>query len=137
MPFLLGLLGLVLLSGTGVVFWGNTRRLLLQTRLETEVKSRGQIEAMNQQLEKRVRERTTELEQAYLQLQQENEERRKAVEEQQVLEKRMARVIEASPVGICINQRGRLVYVNPACVRIFGYNDQAEMLGLEPKDLVQ
>ncbi|MCF8109824.1 MAG: hypothetical protein K9J81_12645, partial [Desulfohalobiaceae bacterium] len=48
MPFLLGVLGLVLLSGTGVIFWGNTRRLLLQTRLDTEAKSRAQIEGMNQ-----------------------------------------------------------------------------------------
>ncbi|MCF8108851.1 MAG: response regulator, partial [Desulfohalobiaceae bacterium] len=133
---LLGVLGLVLLSGTGVIFWGNTRRLLLQTRLDTEAKSRAQIEGMNQQLEQRVKDRTTELERSYLQLQQENEERLKAVEEQRVLEKRMARMIEAAPIGICIHQKEQLVYVNPACVRMFGYNQDSEMLGLQPEDLI-
>ena len=51
-------------------------------------------------------------------------------------EERMRVVIESSPVGIKINDRnGRLVYVNPALVRMFGYDNKDELIGSPVENL--
>ena len=51
-------------------------------------------------------------------------------------EERMQVVIESSPIGIRINrQDGKLAYVNPALIKMFGYESADEMLGLSVEAL--
>ncbi|MBM3299171.1 MAG: PAS domain S-box protein, partial [Deltaproteobacteria bacterium] len=50
-------------------------------------------------------------------------------------EERFRRLIESSPMGISIFQHGKRVYVNPAEVRMFGYDTAEEVLQLRAEDL--
>jgi two-component system cell cycle sensor histidine kinase/response regulator CckA len=61
-------------------------------------------------------------------------ERKKAEKALQESEERMRLVIESSPVCIGITQRAKWVYVNPATVQMFGYDNPQEMLGLSVGD---
>src|SRR5690606_36734959 len=38
-------------------------------------------------------------------------------------------LVEHSPDGICVHERGIVVYANPACLRILGAKNLAEVLG--------
>ncbi|MFZ3049013.1 MAG: response regulator [Desulfatirhabdiaceae bacterium] len=63
------------------------------------------------------------------------EERLKVEKDLKASEERMRITIESSPIGIRINkQDGKLVYVNPALVAMFGY-DSDEMSGLRVEEL--
>ncbi len=44
-------------------------------------------------------------------------------------EERMRRLIELAPIGIRVARDGANIYVNPAFVRMFGYNDLREIVG--------
>jgi PAS domain S-box-containing protein len=44
-------------------------------------------------------------------------------------------LVELSPDGIFISQNTRIVFVNPAAVRIFGASDPGELLGRSPYDV--
>lgn len=61
---------------------------------------------------------------------------RKRVEEAlRASERQLRRVIESSPVSIIINQEGKYVYVNPACIKTFGYESAEEIVGRPIEDL--
>lgn len=51
-------------------------------------------------------------------------------------EDRMSVIIDSSPVGIAIAQDGKYVYVNPALIKMFGYENQEEIVGLDVGTLV-
>jgi PAS domain S-box-containing protein len=57
-------------------------------------------------------------------------EQQRAEAELKKSEARMRMIIDASPIGIRIVQEGRYVYVNPAFVKLFGYDNSEEILGL-------
>ncbi|MFZ2448467.1 MAG: response regulator [Syntrophobacteraceae bacterium] len=50
-------------------------------------------------------------------------------------EEMMRLIIESSPIGIRICRQSRYVYVNPAFLRMFGYDDPAEITGL-PEEIL-
>ncbi|MBU1903235.1 MAG: response regulator, partial [Proteobacteria bacterium] len=122
LPLGMGILAILILCGTAVAYRINTQRLVLNTRLDEASKVREEIE-------KKVERRTAELTQAIKQLGQEIEDRKEAEAELKASEKRTRRLIEASPVGICIHQRGMYVYANPAFVKTFGYEHPDEIVG--------
>ncbi len=57
-------------------------------------------------------------------------ERRRADKALAASEERLRRMIEASPIGIRIDQDARYVYVNPSCVERCGYSRAEDILGL-------
>jgi PAS domain S-box-containing protein len=77
------------------------------------------LQRLNQELEFRVQQRTYELEQSQLILQQ-----REAALKRQLV------AIEAATVGIAIlDESNHYIYLNAAHLRIFGYADPAELIG--------
>jgi PAS domain S-box-containing protein len=73
------------------------------------------------ELEKRVEDRTAELEKANEQLRLEIEERRRAEGAVRESEEKFRTVSEQSPNMIFINKRGKVVYANKVCEEIMGY----------------
>lgn len=57
-------------------------------------------------------------------------ERKNAEQALKASEERMRLIIESSPIAIRIVQHDRYVYVNPACVKMYGYEAAADILGL-------
>jgi PAS domain S-box-containing protein len=55
----------------------------------------------------------------------------------QETEEQYRRVVELSPDGIFITRDARIVFVNPAAVRMFGASSPAEVLGRSPYDFFQ
>ncbi len=51
-------------------------------------------------------------------------------------EERYRQLVEHSPDAVAVHRRGRFVYVNPACVRLFGATDAAEIVGQPVLDFV-
>lgn len=49
---------------------------------------------------------------------------------------RHRRLVESSPDGILISQDTRIVFANPAAVRLFGASEPAQLLGRSPFDLI-
>ncbi len=47
-----------------------------------------------------------------------------------------ANVVESAPVGICIHQDGRFVFMNPKAVQIFGAREASELIGLSNLEVV-
>ncbi|MCF8081036.1 MAG: GAF domain-containing protein [Desulfobacterales bacterium] len=90
------------------------------------------LQEVNTELEKRVRIRTAQLEKLNQKLTEEIASRKNAETGRQSMEQRMASMVQAAPVGIFINDRqGRLEYVNPAFLHMFGYERAEELLGNE------
>jgi two-component system, cell cycle sensor histidine kinase and response regulator CckA len=56
-------------------------------------------------------------------------ERKSAEDALRSSEQRMRRLIELAPIGIRVARNGDHIYVNPAFVRMFGYNDPSEIVG--------
>jgi len=73
------------------------------------------------ELEKRVEERTADLEKANEQLRLEIEERKRAEEALRESEEKFRTVSEQSPNMIFINKKGKVVYANKGCAEIMGY----------------
>jgi PAS domain S-box-containing protein len=48
----------------------------------------------------------------------------------------LSAIFEKSPVGVWISRGGSTLYCNPACVRLFGYDDAAEIVGRPFADLL-
>lgn len=63
-------------------------------------------------------------------------ERRQAVHGLRQSEARYRSLVEWSPLGIGVHQGGQLVYVNPACVTIFGARSADDLLGRRILDLM-
>ena len=157
LPLVMGILAVLILCGTILAYRINTQRLVLNTRLDEASKAREDIEAKNRalgseiterrkaeealralslDLEQRVATRTAALTNAVEQFKQEMEERKQAEEKLKASEKQTRRIIEASPVGIFVHQKGRYVYVNSAFVRIFGYDEANEIVGQPVEALI-
>ncbi|MFH1243928.1 MAG: ATP-binding protein, partial [Pseudomonadota bacterium] len=94
------------------------------------------LSALALDLEQRVEIRTAELTQAIKQLGQEIEDRKEAEKKLKTSEKRMRRLVESSPVGIFINRGGKYVYINPAFLKMFGYEHLDEIVGRPVESLV-
>ena len=62
-------------------------------------------------------------------------ERKRAEAALKASEERMRTLIELSPIGIRVAKKGLYVYVNPATVRMFGYEDADEIIGLPVESL--
>jgi len=82
------------------------------------------------ELERRVEMRTAELLITNEKLWNQITERRQAEESLRKSEEWMRLIIESSPVGIHIVRDGRYRYVNPAFVRMFGYESTDEVVGI-------
>ncbi|MFP4037875.1 MAG: PAS domain S-box protein, partial [Desulfobacteraceae bacterium] len=156
-PAGMGLIAVLILGGMLTAYRINTQRLILGARLDESSKSQEKITEKNRQLrreiavrrqaeealrrinldlEERVKERTADLTLAVGQLEKEIEERKEIEGRLRVSEERMRHLIESAPVGISINQGGRFVYANPAFVRMYGYEDAEEVLGLPVESTV-
>jgi len=62
--------------------------------------------------------------------------RRKSDESLRQSEERYRRLVDLSPDGVLIIQHGKIVFVNPAGVRLFGARDESEIVGRGPLDFV-
>ncbi|MDD3580957.1 MAG: PAS domain S-box protein [Desulfobacca sp.] len=62
--------------------------------------------------------------------------RKLAEEALKASEAQMRHIIEASPIGIRMAQHEKLVYANPAFIKMLGYNSAAEILGQPVSSLV-
>jgi PAS domain S-box-containing protein len=63
-------------------------------------------------------------------------ERRRAHEALERSESRVRRLIELAPDAIWIIDRSRLLFVNPATVKMFGYDSVEQVLALDPREIV-
>ncbi len=106
-----------------------TKQLLLKER------HRDELQKAHDRLEERVGERTAELVEANERLTAEISRRKRIEEALRASEQRMRLVIESSPVGIRVARKGKYIYCNPAFVKMFGYDDPGEILGLTVADL--
>lgn len=94
------------------------------------------LEGLALDLEQRIERRTAELTRAVTQLSREIEDRKEAEEKLKASEKRTRSLIEASPVGIFINRGGKYVYINPAFLKMFGYEHPDEVMGGPVESLI-
>jgi len=63
-------------------------------------------------------------------------ERKRAEEELRESEKRYRSLIEVSPDTVAVHANGRIVYVNPAAVKLFKGHDESELIGKPVIDVV-
>ncbi len=87
-------------------------------------------------LEHRVLERTSELEQANAELQEDIKRRQKAEQALLLSEERYRSLVEYSPGAIVVHSNGRVLYVNPAGVQLFGAPNAADFSGKNLFDYV-
>jgi PAS domain S-box-containing protein len=88
------------------------------------------------ELERCVAERTAELEVALNNLQAQSSQRAQAEARLRDSETRYRHLVERSPEAVLVVKPGRVLYANPACVKLFGARDTAELLATRPLSLV-
>ncbi len=104
----------------------------------TELKQeQGALRKVNERLKREVKERTLRLRRANEKDLKEVVRRRKAEEDLKESEERFRTLMEFSPIGITIFREGRRQYVNPAVLRMFGYESEQEILELHVTDLYE
>jgi len=91
-------------------------------------RSEVEVRALNTSLERRVADRTAELEIALSNLQALNSQRAQTESALRESEDRYRRLVELSPESILVVADDKVMYVNAAGVRLFGANDVSEML---------
>ena len=108
--------------------------------LNREIGERRQAEAavrqLNDELERRVQERTAELEAANERLRQEVEERRRAEERLGASEQRYRQVIELIREALWIHCDGHVVFANNAAAQMFGAGSPAHLVGRPVMDII-
>ncbi len=62
--------------------------------------------------------------------------RKRAEEALQKSKEELSQLIETLPVAVCIHIKGKIVYVNPAHVRLFKASSPDEIIGMRPTQLV-
>jgi PAS domain S-box-containing protein len=62
--------------------------------------------------------------------------RHRSIEALRQSEERFRALVELAPDAVWINDGERLAFVNPATVRMLGYDTTAEVLALDPRDIV-
>src|SRR5262245_7359373 len=67
---------------------------------------------------------------------QRGEGRRRSDESLRQSEERYRRLVDLSPDGVLIVQHSKVVFVNPAAVRLLGAREEAELIGRSPLDFV-
>jgi PAS domain S-box-containing protein len=88
------------------------------------------------ELERRVAERTAELEVAVSNLHAQMSQRAAAEARLRESEERYRRLVEHSPEAVLVVARGKVLFANAAGVRLFGARDLAELLATPPLKLV-
>ena len=104
-------LALVLLGGIFLILRANTRAMILQARLKESAAREKEITEKNLQLENEIRERI------------------RIESELRESEERNTTVIENSSDGIAIVKGDHLFFANRQYVRMFGYDEPAELVG--------
>ncbi len=95
------------------------------------------LQKAHSELERRVEERTAELNAAYQQLQREVEERRHAEEEAQQNAERYRTLIDVSPDAVVLaDVQGRIVFASQQAVRLYGAKTPEELIGQDASTLL-
>ena len=76
-----------------------------------------------------------QLQEKNVQLQKEIQERKHIEESLRESKERYRGLVEFSPDAIVVHQKGRLMYVNPAAVTLFGARDETDLLGVSIRTL--
>jgi two-component system cell cycle sensor histidine kinase/response regulator CckA len=110
----------------------------LKAQLETAAAARRareeEIQRLNQELERRVLDRTAQFEVLNRELQRELGDQRKSIEALRESEKRFRRLVEVAQHGVwTINAQGKTNFINPHAGQLLGYT-VPEMLGRPPSD---
>ncbi len=133
---------LILISLAGPAYWFLSRELGMREQAEAQREAAQEaLRLANEQLEQRVRERTSELIMANQTLEAEIAERRQVEETLRIKNN----AIESSINGIAIaDMGGRLTYVNPAFLAMWGFENPEQVLGKsvpefwqEPKEVLE
>jgi PAS domain S-box-containing protein len=101
---------------------GDGRRVGLFHDISLRHRSLGAAREAAEALERRVQERTAELEDAYRNL-------RLGHEALQTSEQSYRTLVDWSPEAVVVHREGRLAYVNPSAIKLFGARSEAELLG--------
>jgi PAS domain S-box-containing protein len=116
-------------GGEVVGYVGTVTDITERRRSEEDVK------AARDELERRVAERTAELEEANENLRREVKERARYEEALRYSEEKYSTLVEHSPTGVFIFRGGKFVFANPQLAAMGGYSRE-EFLAMDPFDLV-
>jgi PAS domain S-box-containing protein len=87
-------------------------------------------------LEKRVRERTSQLAETVAKLEDEFRDRRRAEDRLRESQERYRSLVELSPDAVSVVAEGKFVYANPAALGLFGASRQEDLIGRAAGELV-
>lgn len=113
-----------------VKYYGSIQDITEQKKVELE------LQQVNSELELRVQERTTQIENAVKNLQNEISQRI-AIEEKLIeSEKRYRKLIELSPEAIFVHRDGKILFANSATLKLFGVKSIADFHGKNILDFI-
>ncbi|HET6316362.1 MAG TPA: PAS domain S-box protein, partial [Chloroflexota bacterium] len=119
------LIGTALVAATGVL----VAVKLAAPEAAERARAHAEVQRLNTALERRVADRTADLEVAIENLHAQISQRTHAEDALRDSEARYRLLVELSPEPIFVHAAGRFVYVNPAAARLFGAHDPAELMG--------
>ncbi|MBN1424968.1 PAS domain S-box protein [Candidatus Fermentibacteria bacterium] len=108
----------------------------LLTDITEQKKIEEELQRATEELERRVEERTAELREANERLVREIEERRRADTTLRESEDRWRRLVEHNPACLAVHRAGKLVYANPAGIRLLRIPDAEQVAGKPLLDFV-
>ncbi|MCF8062600.1 MAG: response regulator [Deltaproteobacteria bacterium] len=108
----------------------------LEQEITVRQEAENELHEIHQQLEQRVRERTRELTKSNERLKREIEGRERAKRALLASERRIVHMVNATPIGVIIEQRDCMEYVNPALNRMFGVDGADSLLGRPMETLI-
>ena len=101
------------------------------------VQAENALREMNEQLEKRVSERTEALNLLNTELQMEISGRKEAEDVLRESEERYRTLVEQSPEGVIVHDGDQILFVNEAALVLFGASTLDEMLSVHPNDIIR